>query len=275
MKKLVALTLTSLSCIVLSACSGGGSKGASSTPSSTPAATTTQTVAPTTTTTATTTQSNVSSTGGVYVISDVDDKLLVSKKTLTTSDSFKNKIVVDGKDVTIGFPNILSGGWANIGSVTTCCGKYNDVRFGAVNDNGPSENAYLFYNGNVTKTMPTSGVANYNGEFLLSFDGDVHQDLERRLDAANIDDDYLTGNATFRADFGSKKLSGSLNQEYIQPIKVQATIKDNSFTGSASSPTLKGRAELEGKFFGTNAKELGGIFKNQTNDWGGAFGAAQ
>ncbi|WP_314879563.1 Slam-dependent surface lipoprotein [Haemophilus parahaemolyticus] len=93
------------------------------------------------------------------------------------------------------------------------------------------------------------------------------------LSAANIesDDDYLKGTSRFNANFADKTLTGSLNfNEAI--INVNSRISGNSFTGSANSSALIGTGKVEGKFYGNNAKELGGMV-NTGNQWGAAFGA--
>lgn len=274
MKNITKLGLTALACLVLSAC---GSSGGGDNSSAQPANSSNTVVNPTTPTQPSqpvTPALNYNATGGAFVVSGEDDNIVVTRKSITSSDDFKHKIVLDGKEIAIGFPNILSGGWADLGPIHTCCGNYSDVRFGYIESSNQNESDVAFYNGNVTKTMPTTGVANYTGDFIFTFDDDAYADLERRLGSSVIEDDYLAGKATFSADFGSKTLSGSLTQQHIEPINVKATINGNSFDGKAQSATFRTTADVHGKFYGNNAKELGGAF-DDGKYWGGAFGAAQ
>ncbi len=64
-----------------------------------------------------------------------------------------------------------------------------------------------------------------------------------------------------------------MNAETVDVINLNANINGNSFTGSANSASLSGTAKVEGKFYGENVKELGGMFK--AADWVGAFGASK
>lgn len=277
MSNLKKLGLTALACLVLSACSSGGGNG-DSTPTSQP--TNNSTVIPATSSSSTSsatsspsTSATDNSTGKVIVISGTIDTHQADTKTLTDASNL-NVITVDGKEIRVAYADqgINAGTWTQMsssqGNLYSCCGKFTDVRFGAIGSTGPEENDYIFYNGNPTKVMPTSGTANYNGHFIVTGDGS----------SAFDDEDYLTGTAQFTADFANKTITGSMQTELLQPINVNAKINGNGFTGSATSTSLVGTADVDGKFFGSNAKELGGVFNSlndQDNAWGGAFGASQ
>lgn len=278
MKNITKLGLTALACLVLSAC--GSSKGGDNsaqpanngntannlTPSAnTPAATPTNT---TPVATSDTTTTNANATGGVYILSGEDRNLTLTKKALNDASNL-NIITVDGQPIRVAYQDqgISAGTWTVMNENASCCGKYSDVRFGIKYSDGPTENDYFFYNGNVTKSMPTSGSATYNGHFIVDADDDYYRVFD------NVD--HLLGTANFTADFGAKTLSGSLNTQDLQPINVNATINGNSFNGTAQSATFRTTADVEGKFYGTNAKELGGIFMDNEKMWGGAFGASQ
>lgn len=265
MKNITKLGLTALACLVLSACgsSKGGDNSANQPPQTSPTVVNTPVVNPTPPAPISPVQ-NDNRTGGAFVISGEDDQVVVTRKAITSSDDFKQKIVLDGKEITIGFPGIGSGGWSNLGPIHTCCGRYSDVRFGVVESSNQNENDFFFYNGNVTQAMPASGTATYNGHFMVSGDTEQFED-----------EDYLTGTATFNADFANKTLLGMLSEPSLQTINVDAKIQGNGFNGSAKSATFRTTAEVEGKFYGKDAKELGGIFIDSQKTWGGAFGAAQ
>ncbi|WP_240731021.1 transferrin-binding protein-like solute binding protein [Histophilus somni] len=95
--------------------------------------------------------------------------------------------------------------------------------------------------------------------------------------------------ATFNADFGSKKLTGSLTsngeahvsvQKIKERYKIDADIKGNRFVGSATANekthTIFGEGaknRLEGGFFGPKAEELAGKFLTDDNSLFVVFGA--
>ena len=175
-------------------------------------------------------------------------------------------INVEGINLEIGFPDISAEGWAkttaNDRRIDVCCGRYSDIRFGindSLDDNGKF---YLFYNGNPTLNMPTSGSASYHGQSIISAD----------IPALD-DEDFYTGSSQFNVDFGNKTLNGSLGINNIQPVNINASISGNSFSGSASSSSLPSAARVEGKFYGVQAKELAGLAQANDNSWAAAFGA--
>ena len=56
-------------------------------------------------------------------------------------------------------------------------------------------------------------------------------------------------------------------------MKIDANISGNGFSGTAKSDLLNSQGTAEGKFYGENAKELGGLVKANDNSWGAAFAA--
>lgn len=260
MKNMAKLSVTTLACLVLAACGGGGGGGSSQpTTNNTPVVINPNPSTPPAT--------NDNSTGGVFMLSGEDDKTILVYKKLVSADKFEQQIVVDGKVVTIAFPGIVSrNGWTHLGTIHTCCNKYRDVRFGHIVSADPSENDYFFYNGNTTQVMPTGGIAKYNGDFIFDSEAEAHADLENS---------ELTGKAVFEVDFANKTVMGNLTSPHVKPIEVRADISGNGFTGTARSASFQNTADLSGKFYGNNAKELGGVFADKEMTWSGAFGAAQ
>ena len=176
-------------------------------------------------------------------------------------------INVEGINLEIGFPDISAGGWAkttaNDRRIDVCCGRYSDIRFGindSLDDNGKF---YLFYNGNPTLNMPTSGSASYSGQSILAIDI-----------TESDEDDYHIGNSQFSVDFGNKSLSGSLGINNIQYVNINASISGNNFSGYANTSLLPSSvANVEGKFYGEQAKQLAGLAEANDNSWAAAFGA--
>ena len=212
-------------------------------------------------------------TGGSIVI-DSDNKGKVTAKTVALTSANLYKINVDGKDIPIGFgPGISARGWTQAtaktingmklnGKLEVCCGSYSNVRFGAIESQDPSQDDILFYNGYPTTSMPSSGVASYRGDSIISADTDKLPD-----------EDYLKGSSSFTADFGNKKLTGTLSTHNKDVVKIDANISGNGFSGTAKSELLNSQGKAEGKFYGENAKELGGSAKANDNSWGAAFAA--
>ena len=211
-------------------------------------------------------------TGGVIVVDNEGDNVVTKNIALTSPDLYK--INVDGKDIPIGFgPGIGSVGWAGSeaqtingmklnGKLEVCCGTYSNVRFGAIESQDASQNDIFFYNGYPTTSIPSSGVVTYRGDSIIAAKTDKLPD-----------EDYVKGSSTFTADFGNKKLTGTISAGNVNVVTVDANISGNGFAGTAKSDLLNSQGTAEGKFYGENAKELGGLVKANDNSWGGAFAA--
>ena len=274
---ILKFSLTALAALTLAACgsSGGGDAGSSS-----QAPTKDKQTAQATQTTKN--KNNVSDsaspslnnkTGGVIVI-DSDNKGNVTTKTVALTSANLYKINVDGKDIPIGFgPGISARDWTVAsaqtingmklnGKLEVCCGSYSNVRFGAIESQDPSQDDILFYNGYPTTSMPSSGVASYVGDSIITADTDKLPD-----------EDYVKGSSSFTADFGNKKLAGTISAANVDVVKIDANISGNGFSGTAKSDLLNSQGKTEGKFYGENAKELGGSANANDNSWGAAFAA--
>ena len=215
-------------------------------------------------------------TGAALVATSEDDNANVKRANLT--DYNLETLSIDGKTVRIAPPsnggNIFSGDWAEYAAgvtfngykfpnnVSVCCGKYTNVRIGTIGNIEAGQEDIFFYNGNPTKSMPSSGVVPYRGDSVISADSDKLPD-----------EDYIKGSSTFTADFGNKKLTGTISAGNVEVVTVDAKISGNSFAGTAKSDLLNSQGTAEGKFYGENAKELGGLVKANDNSWGGAFAA--
>lgn len=191
----------------------------------------------------------------------------------------KNTIDIDGIKIEIPSDEYLNNTWASFSSISgkkedtkdkgrevnVCCEKYSDVRFGIISSVDKDISTYMFYNGNPTQVMPT-GEPKYSGYAIFMGDFDGKDDNKKG---------YLRGTSEFTVNFGEKKLSGSLTTEDKKVININADIINNAFVGSATSNHFKADAkvEVQGKFFGENAKELGGIAESHDNHFGAAFGA--
>lgn len=119
---------------------------------------------------------------------------------------------------------------------------------------GTNGTPHLFSQGNVTTAMPQSGKANYTGNAVnvsTSADGKSHA--------------ISTSTANFSVDFGAKTLTGQINS--ANKVELAGTIKNNGFSGTKNGITTNGY------FYGNNAAELGGTYKNANGTISGAYGA--
>ncbi|EFX90782.1 hypothetical protein HMPREF0027_2169 [Actinobacillus ureae ATCC 25976] len=210
-----------------------------------------------------------SSTGTVLVISNQDDDVLEKRVELHNSNT--ELLNVEDTEIRVGYKSsgIYAGTWLDMGLLSACCDKYSAVRFGVLDSYGPEVDSYMFYNGSPTASMPTSGTATYTGHAIIA--GNTKQFDEH---------DWLKGTSQFNVDFGSKKLNGSLNIDTLDAVNITADISGNSFAGAANSNSFPTKANVEGKFYGENAKELGGMIRDVSNigsdtSWGAVFGASQ
>ena len=256
---------TALAALVLSACgsSGGGSNNNEATPANNQ--TQQNQSNPSAANNAAQSNQQVSSSGtGAALVASDSNSLSVRRAEINGYNT--TSINVDGTNVAIGFPGISAGGWlnakANRRDLKVCCGMYSDMRFGLTDSLDDNGSAYVFYNGNPTRNMPTSGSASYSGQSIISANVSA---LEH--------EGFYTGTSQFNVDFGNKTLNGSLGINNIQPVNINASISGNSFTGTATSSSLLSAGRVEGKFYGDQAKQLAGLAQANDNNWGAVFGA--
>ena len=162
---------TALAALVLSACgsSGGGSNNNEATPANNQ--TQQNQSNPSAANNAAQSNQQVSSSGtGAALVASDSNSLSVRRAEINGYNT--TSINVDGTNVAIGFPGISAGGWlnakANRRDLKVCCGMYSDMRFGLTDSLDDNGSAYVFYNGNPTRNMPTSGSASYSGQSIIS-----------------------------------------------------------------------------------------------------------
>jgi uncharacterized protein HI_0973 len=252
---IVKFSLTALAAFTLAAC---GSSGGSSDNTAVASHDQKTQVTPSKTNlpTQNSTKENQTFTGSAFVISEQDDKVQV--KNVKFNDANINQLNVDGRKITLIYPGIYAGSWQRINNTAVCCGKYANVRMGVSLSKGPTEKDILFYNGAPTQNMPVTGLASYKGDSIILSD-DISDDS-----------DAVAGQSSFDVDFGAKTLSGSITANNVPTINISANISGNSFEGTAKSTKLTDGA-VEGKFYGNNAVELGGLAKANDNSWGAGF----
>ena len=136
-------------------------------------------------------------------------------------------------DMTVGANKQMIGG-------TT----YAYSRFGAIGSIDNVKTGDVFYMGQKTVNMPTSGVAVYKGLGIA---------------AAYDSKSFETGVVSFDVNFGAKIISGKVEGDSEIRFE-QAPISGNSFAGKFSDDRNGG--SYSGAFFGPAAEELGGIAKS-------------
>ena len=131
-------------------------------------------------------------------------------------------------------------------------------------------------------SIPTSGTATYSGHF-----GGAASDV-------NGVDKITSGSVSVGANFGTRSLAfATSNSKYISPILSSSpswtsksaldmtgtltySAATNAFSGSVSD-SFAGTGTVNGKFYGPNAEEMGGVFSLKTADTtkfhAGGFGA--
>lgn len=255
---IVKFSLTALAAFTLAACgsSGGGSSDNTAAASHDQKTQVTPSKTDLPTSNSTEANQNQTATGSAFVISEQDDKVQV--KNVKFNNANINQLEVDGQTITLTYPGIYAGSWQRINNTAVCCGKYANVRMGVSLSNGPTEKDILFYNGIPTQNMPVTGLASYKGDSIISSD-DIGDDS-----------DAVYGQSSFDVNFGAKTLSGSITANNMPTINISANISGNSFEGTAKSTKLTDGA-VEGKFYGNNAVELGGLAKANDNSWGAGF----
>lgn len=130
---------------------------------------------------------------------------------------------------------------------------YDNSRFGAVKY-AIGDNTSVFYQGNETpnSAMPKTGIATYNGQAIVVKNGTVNMGVQSQ----------------FNVNFGGKTLNGTLKEGTKTLYNLNADINGSSFASKAGASV-----ETQGAFFGKNAEELGGTFKDNATGTVGAYGA--
>lgn len=178
-----------------------------------------------------------------------------SKFTLNNSNVGDDitKITVGGKT----FNLVDKGGLSELGDgrLGGVYGATAHSRFGVIWQDFPDKTDAdtVFYQGYQTlpKDMPTTGTAKYTG-----------QAFHICMDCNDI------SKASFDVDFGKKTVAGVIEHEKGK-VNLGATISGSSFSGVANG------VQTNGAFYGVDASELSGIYKETGGKFAGAFGATK
>lgn len=147
-----------------------------------------------------------------------------------------NTIVIGGKNIALD---------SNLKSGTTLT----NARYGYFTQQGTTPT--LIAQGFAATEVPTTDKATYRGSAVHVVTGDTPSSQ--------------VASASFTADFDKKTLTGTIRT--ATPITLGATIAGNRFSGTV------GNFSTSGYFYGAEAEELGGIYKNSNGTISGAYGA--
>lgn len=135
---------------------------------------------------------------------------------------------------------------------------YSYSRFGAVAPKDHAEKGEVFYMGQLTANMPTTGTAVYKG---LAVDRGVTDAGIQNFNPLPV---------MFNVDFAKKTLSGAAESNIY--VFEPAAISGNRFSGDVKYGQYT-TGNYAGAFFGPNAEELGGIGKFKPDANGNDAGA--
>lgn len=169
---------------------------------------------------------------------------------------------IDGKQLVLQIPNIISGETTAIGGNVTFGGRsyqrfyasglnYKNSKFGYITEGGTD---YIFSHGVPTANMPTSGSARYTGAAFINKGGQVG-----------------TGVSDVSADFAAKTITVDITPASKSPftaISFKGLIDGNKFNSVDNSAV-----DSHGYFYGDNASEVGGTVTDTRNNAFGSFGA--
>lgn len=191
--------------------------------------------------------------GNLLNLNDATTKRANNSATATAATTNKNIVVVNGQKLTF-MQTGIGGNTINMnannmartgGSSNLQYTRYGYLREGS---NAP----VLFAQGNLAEKMPTTGQFIYTGKAAHIQNGEV-----------KIKD------AEFDVNYANKQISGQIRDEGTRNTIaiLSAEIDGNKFNGTVGTFTTTGH------FYGPNAEEMGGVYKNTTGNISGAFGA--
>lgn len=105
-----------------------------------------------------------------------------------------------------------------------------------------------------TQNMPLTGIVRYEGTAVHGY---------KTADGIY---GYKKALVDLTADFANKTLKGSITEKNLKLIELEANITKNTFAGTHNN------VKVEGGFFGNNASEVTGLYREQRQDGSDSFG---
>ena len=249
MKKLL---LTASVALILSAC-GSKHKDNQPKPTPTPSARPTATATPTPTATPPATPAPAANSGLALTVGEVEGKLSGGTTVRQLSSKDFSNVQINGVNYDLSrgsYKQKITGTDRDSELYNSDELKY--ARYGYIEQdmkNSKQEWQNFYYLGQKSTSVPTSGSATYRGTALHS---------------SRLGDDPTRASAQFNVDFGTKKLTGSINNQ----LNLNADIQGAEFRGTSAAGV-----QTTGSFFGPNAAEMAGIYNG--NQVHGSFGATK
>lgn len=192
------------------------------------------------------------------------EKDVATTNSATIDSADINQIVVNGQTISF-LPTDFAANEINQIDVRTGVGRLGisteNSRFGYFQESIDSL-PYLFSQGNISASIPvgnpTSGPVEYTGQ-AVHYDQGKQDKLKNRTGLALVE-------AKFVVDFNNKTLTGTIGENLTL---LEGNISNNGFSGELNG------VSTNGYFYGDNAAELGGTYKNASGTVGGAYGATR
>lgn len=208
-------------------------------------------------------QNNNTAFGGIAVkrVSNAETQQVTQPaRQMVLSGSNIDSVVVDGHAIDLRVDRTTENNSQYIYGRNSVSG-YSYVNFGAYHAQKDNlNNAYALVHGQITpvSSVPTTGTATYTGHAIIN-------PRRNNVNSLNV----IWGRSSFDVNYGSKQISGDITTNTNTTYLLGGTITGNSFSGTRDG------IHMQGRFFGPNASELGGVFNsiNNINGVMGSFGA--
>lgn len=193
------------------------------------------------------------------------DKFITFGATSGAGGTSLDKVVIDGREITLTGNHFGQRGngfqqTSNEGGATTVHTGYSYTRFGRsqiIQNDKETENVFGYGELTALNDMPTNGTAKYVGHALYG-----HK---------NSDGWSSNAKSQFDVNYGARKITGQITDPKLPTVHVEGSILANGFAG------VKNGVQMQGRFFGPQAAELGGTFHKGIDDASaelmGSFGA--
>lgn len=183
---------------------------------------------------------------------------------ITTSAQSKdvNVVMVDGKPITF-IPEGITTGSLNLTGNKTRIGSGDNLkysRYGYMHD-GNNSTPHLFAQGVATPTaqVPKQGTATYKGEA-------VHH----KFGVNRVRPEISRPTATLYVNYGNKTFNGHIGSEQIKVAELSGTINGNVLSGTSTKGVT-----THAQFYGPNAEEIAGAYRDNNGGNSGVFGVTK
>lgn len=197
----------------------------------------------------------------------IDGNKIAGGNQVTGTSNNLDKIIIGGQTIDV-YPAGITGTINRI-NVETGVGRLVSTtpnsRFGYLQENVGST-PYFFSQGNISANVPVANSIKYEGTAVYFNQGNqdklknptglIHLGTNPQSDEEKV---------TFLANFTNKTITGNL----AGVVQLQGTIVDNGFSGELNG------ISTNGYFYGDNAAELGGTYRNADGTVSGAYGATK